>query len=189
MSKVAIILGAVLVLSGGTFLTVKAYISHRERLKNMSNEEVIDLYETVFQYDDVFFSREVPEEELEKYSQLYELYCKDMAEPEGQVQIISTKEEYSGEGLAFCKEDHILYIPERMLTEEEILQLVEYSFLKKYVDYEAYVKASNPDYYLNYLEQMTDEEVDEFYRVYSPTEFLGIGWVVNGVLKIKSYVR
>lgn len=166
MSKVAIILGAVLVLSGGTFLTVKAYISHRERLKNMSNEEVIDLYETVFQYDDVFFSREVPEEELEKYSQLYELYCKDMAEPEGQVQIISTKEEYSGEGLAFCKEDHILYIPERMLTEEEILQLVEYSFLKKYVDYEAYVKASNPDYYLNYLEQMTDEEVDEFYRVY-----------------------
>ncbi len=166
LSKVAILVGAVLVLSGGTFLTVKAYISHRERLKNMSNEEIIDLYETVFQYDDVFFSREVPEEELEKYSQLYELYCKDMAEPEGQVQIISTKEEYSGEGLAFCKEDHILYIPQRTLTEEEILQLVEYSFLKKYVDYEAYVKAGNPDYYLNHLEQMTDEEVDEFYRVY-----------------------
>lgn len=166
LSKVAIIFGVLLIVSGGTFLSVKAYISHMDRLENMSNEEIIDLYENVFQYKGVFFSREVPEEELESYPQLYELYCKDMAEPVGKVKIIDSKDEYSGEGIAFCKEDNILYIPERTMTEEELLQLVEYSFLKKYVDYEAYVKAGNPDYYLNHLEQMTDEEVDEFYRVY-----------------------
>ena len=166
LSKVAIIFGVLLIVSGGTFLSVKAYISHMDRLENMSNEEIVDLYENVFQYKGVFFSREVPDEELESYSQLYELYCKDMAEPVGKVKIIDSKDEYSGEGIAFCKEDNILYIPQRTMTEEELLQLVEYSFLKKYVDYEAYVKAGNPDYYLNHLEQMTDEEVDEFYRVY-----------------------
>ena len=42
---------------------------------------------------------------------------------------------------------------------------------------------------LNGVFDITGYNQDKFYRVYSPTEFLGIGWVVNGVLKIKSYVR
>ncbi len=41
------------------------------------------------------------------------------------------------------------------MTDEEILQLVVFNLLGRYVDYEAYVKASNPLYYLNALEQMT----------------------------------
>ncbi len=42
---------------------------------------------------------------------------------------------------------------------------------------------------LNGVFDITTYSKDKFYRVYSPTEFLGIGWVDNGVLKIKSYVR
>lgn len=166
LSKVAIIFGVLLIVSGGTFLSVKAYISHLEKLENMSNEEIIDLYENVFQYDSMFLSREVSDEEWERYEELYDLYCKDMAEPVGKVKIIDTKDEYRGEEIAFCKENGILYIPQRTLTDEEYLQMVAFYLLKDHVDYEAYVKASNPDYYMNNLEEMTDEEVDKFYRVY-----------------------
>ena len=42
---------------------------------------------------------------------------------------------------------------------------------------------------LNGVFDITGYSVDKFYRVYSPTEFLGIGWVDKGFLKIKSYVR
>lgn len=44
---------------------------------------------------------------------------------------------------------------------------VVFNLLGRYVDYEAYVKASNPLYYLNALEQMTMQEVDELYINYS----------------------
>ena len=42
---------------------------------------------------------------------------------------------------------------------------------------------------LNGVFEITRYAQGVFYRVYSPTEFLGIGVVENGVLKIKSYVR
>ena len=44
LSKAAIICGVFLVLSGSTIMSVKAYISHLERMENMEAEEVIDLY-------------------------------------------------------------------------------------------------------------------------------------------------
>ena len=87
------------------------------------------------------------------FSELYDLYCRDMAEPEGEVAVISSKDEYNGEGIAFSKEEGILNLPMQEMTDEEILQLVVFNLLGRYVDYEAYVKASNPLYYLNALEQ------------------------------------
>ena len=45
------------------------------------------------------------------------------------------------------------------------------------------------DEMLNGVFDITGYIEDKFYRVYSPTEFLGIGWVDKGFLKIKSYVR
>ena len=161
VSKVAVIFGVFFVLSGCT-----AYISHMEKLRNISDEEIVDLYENVFQYDSKYMSRPMTDAEDRRYAELYDLYCRDMAEPEGEVDVISSKTMYKGEGLAFSTEDGILYIPESEMSDEEILQMVAFNLLKQYVDYEAYVKASNPLYYMNYLEQMTMQEVDEIYIDY-----------------------
>lgn len=166
MSKVAIIFGIIAVLSGSAIFSVKAYISHLEKMKNMEDAEVIELYETIFQYDNSYMSRALSDEEDRRFRELYDLYCKDMAEPDSEAIVISSANEYTGEGIAFCTEDTILYIPEREMSDEEILQLVVFSLLRQYVDYEAYVKATNPDYYLNYLEQMTMQEVEEIYVIY-----------------------
>lgn len=132
----------------------------------MENEEIIDLYENVFRYDSRYMSRAMSEDEDRRFGELYDLYCRDMAEPAGEVAVISSKDEYNGNGIAFSTEDGILNIPEQEMSDEEILQLVVFNLLEQYVDYEIYVKAKNPLYYLNYLEQMTMQEVDEIYTNY-----------------------
>lgn len=165
-SKAAIIFGVLFVVSGSAILSVKAYLSHMEKIRNMKDEEIIDLYENIFQYSQKYMSRALSEDEEKRFSELYDLYCRDMAEPSGEAAIISSKDEYTGEGIAFSTEDGILYLPEQTMSDEEILQLIVFNLLEQYVDYEAYVKASNPLYYVNYLEQMTMKEVDEIYIDY-----------------------
>lgn len=164
--KVAVVFVVLFVLSGSTILSVKAYISHMEKIRNMNNEEIIDLYENVFQYDHKCMSRAMIGDEEHRFDELYELYCKDMVEPVGEVSVILSKDEYQGEGISFSTEDGILYIPEREMSDEEILQIVVFNLLERYVDYEAYVKAINPLYYVNYLNQMTMKDVDEIYINY-----------------------
>lgn len=164
--KAAIVFGVLFVLSGSIVLSAKAYISHIEKIRNMKDEEVIDLYEKVFQYDRKQMSRALSYNEERRFSELYDLYCRDMAEPSGEVMVISSKDAYMGQGIAFSTEDGILYIPENEMSDEELLQLVVFNLLERYVDYDVYVKASNPLYYVNYLDQMTMEEVDEIYINY-----------------------
>ena len=166
LSRAAIICGVFLAISGSTILSVKAYLSHLERMENMEAEEVIDLYENVFQYDVKYMSREMSQKEDKRFGELRDAYCRDLAEPIGEVGIISSKEEYKGEGIAFATEEGILYLPNQEMSDEEILQLVVFSLLRKYVDYEAYMKVSDPSYYLYRLEQLTMEEVDEIYIHY-----------------------
>lgn len=101
VSKAAVVLGAVFVLSGSTFFSVKAYISHREKLRNIQDEEIVDIYENVLQNDSGVMSRPMTDAEDRRYAKLYDLYCRDMAEPEGEAAVISSKTMYKGEGLAF----------------------------------------------------------------------------------------
>lgn len=164
--KVAIIFGVLFILSGSTALSVNAYLSHMEKIRSMKDEEIIDLYENVFQYDQKHMSRALSEDEENRFSELYDLYCRDMAEPDGEAAVISSGDAYTGKGIAFSTEDGILYLPEQTMSDEEILQLIVFNLLERYVDYEAYVKAGNPNYYLNHLEQMTMKEVDEIYINY-----------------------
>lgn len=166
LAKVAVIFGVFLVLSGSTFISVRAYLSHMERLRNMPDEEIIDLHENVFQHDSGYMSRAMTDAEDRRYAELYDLYYGDLAEPEGEVVVIPSKTEYKGEGLAFSTEDGILYVPEREMSDEEILQMIAFNLLRHYVEDEAYIKASNPLYYMNYLDQMTMQEVDEIYIAY-----------------------
>ena len=166
ISKVAIVFGVLFVLSGSTFLSARAYMSHMEKLRNMKDEEIASLYENVFQYDSGYMSRPMTETEDRRFAELYDLYCRDMAEPAGEVEVISSKSAYKGEGIAFSTEDGILYVPEGEMSDEEILQMVAFNLLHRYVDYEAYIKATDSLYYMNYLEQMTMQEVDEIYINY-----------------------
>lgn len=162
--KVAIVLGIIVIISGTTVLSAKAYLSHLEKIRSLQSEEIVSLYENVFQFDAKRMSRGLYAEEEVRYSELYEKYCSETAEPDDEVAIISSKEEYNGKGLAYSTEDGVLYLPKTTMTNEQILLMIEFNMLERYVDYEAYIKASNPKYYKNYLDSLSMTEVDEIYR-------------------------
>lgn len=166
ISKAAMFWGILLVVGGGAVLSVRAYMSHRQKIQNMTNDEIVNLYEDIFQYDNKHMSRAMSEAEEQRYEELADLYCMDMVEPQGEVKVITSQEEYEGTGLAFAIADGILYLPADEMTDEEILQMVEFNLLEQYVDYEAYEKATNPLDYRYRLEKMTGEEVEEFYKTY-----------------------
>ena len=80
VSKAAVIFGVFLVLSGSTFISVRAYLSHVESLRNIPDEEIIGLHDNVFQHDSGYMSRPMTDAEDSRYADLYELYCRDMAD-------------------------------------------------------------------------------------------------------------
>lgn len=164
--KVAGIVMALLIVTEGAVLSVRAYINHLERMRNMDKREIIDMYENIFHYDSKYMSRGLSETEEIRYGELEKLYCTDKAEPQGTVTLIDLSKKYKGKGLAFSREDGILYLPETEMSDEQMLQLIEFNILRQYVDYEAYTKVTNPSYYLNRLDQMKREEVDECYVTY-----------------------
>ncbi len=163
-AKVAVLFCVLLVVGGGSVFSVRAYLSHMEKLRNMRPEEIVELFENVFRYDSGYLSRPLNAAEDSRLANQFLLYQRNEADPEGEVLVISVAKDYSGQGIAFCKEDGILYLPEPELTDEELLQMVEFMLLRQYADYDAYLVANNPLHYLNRYKQMTRSEVDEIYK-------------------------
>lgn len=165
VTKVAAVVIAVLVftLAG---ISTKAFISNRLRIKNTPDAEVITLYENVFKNYTGMFSRELTEEELVLEMECFDKYVNDQASPKNQISIVEFKTDYTGKGVAYCKEDGIIHLPNKNINEEEMLECIEFTQFSLYVDYERYKTATNPDYYLNDLRKLTSKEVEDIYIAY-----------------------
>ena len=161
--RFASIAAAIIIVFSTVTLSVRAYIKHLDAIKNMSGEEVISLYENVYKYDRGRLSRGLSEEEDPRIGELFLAYSNDTAEPESEVDIIDKKEQYKGKGVAFCKEDGILYIPEDSLSDEEILEIIEFWLIGNYISTEGYELATNPDHYMNSFKELPDSKIDEIY--------------------------
>jgi len=165
--RFAAIAAAVLLFASVGTLSVRAYIKHIYAIKNMPDDEVISLYENIYQYYNALYSRNLTEKEQDRENRLFNDYFNDIADPNGKVPIIDKKSQYSGKGIAFCKEDGLLYLPDRDLTDEEILECIEFGLIGHYVDYERYEEAINPDHYMKALRALNDAEIEELYVNYA----------------------
>lgn len=166
LGKVATIIIAALAISGMATVSVKAYQSHLEHLKNLSSVEVIDLYENVFANSKGLLSRPLTDAEDVRLGELYDLFCAGLKDNETSVNVIDSKEDYSGKGLSFSKADGILYIPDAELSDEELLEYTEWCLLSQHVDYVAYIKSTNLEYYLNRFDEMSDAQTEEVFLTY-----------------------
>ena len=164
--KYVAIAAAIVFVFGTATISVRAYIKHLDAIKKMPKEEVVYLYEHVYKYDSAMFSRELSKEEDERSGRLFSDYSEDRAEPASKVKIIEKKEQYNGKGVAFCKEDGILYIPEKKLSDEEILECIEFGLIGHYIVSEGYEQAVNPDHYMNALKDLSDSQIEDIYVTY-----------------------
>ncbi len=105
------------------------------RLARMSDDEVDAVYQAAFStLEDVSggYSRELTESERERYAELEKSYEEDGVYTDVEAAVIQTPEEYSGEGVAICVRDGAYYLPEETLTDEELLQLIDYEHKAAY---------------------------------------------------------
>lgn len=163
VARIATAVAAIVIAFCTATLSVRAYIRHLEAIRNMSGEEVISLYENIYRYNNGMLSRELSEEEDRREGELFLAYSEDTAEPESKVIIIERKDDYKGKGVSFCKEDGILYIPDETLSDEELLECIEFGLIGQYIIGEGYELATNPDHYMNALKNLSNSDINDIY--------------------------
>lgn len=79
------------------------------------------------------YRRNLTAEEQSRYEQWTEKYEVENAYTESPIKVITDPEEYDGQELAYCISDARFYEPERELTDEEMLQLIDLEHKNLYI--------------------------------------------------------
>lgn len=129
-ASVAVIVG-VLVVSSGVAAGVKLY---QKRLESMKPEQVGELYSVIQkqQIDADLYSRELSETEEEKLTELREKYKKEGLFPKKEIACVKTEKDVAQGELCYCYENGTFYLPEQELSEEELLQIVDFKYKVEY---------------------------------------------------------
>lgn len=110
--------------------------SYFDRYEQMSDAEIDELYARLASAPvDVWGrdSRELTVEEQTRYEMWTEKYEGENAYTDTPITVITYPEEYDGQGLAYCIADAWFYYPERALTDEELLQLIDLEHKESYI--------------------------------------------------------
>ena len=118
----AVMIGVVAV-SSGVAAGVRLY---QKRLASMKPEQVEEMYSAVQdqQVDADRYSREMLGEEEEKFRELKEKYEREGLFPQKEIACVETEKDVAPGELCYCYENGMFYLPERELSEEELLQLL-----------------------------------------------------------------
>lgn len=153
-----------ILVSGVTVKAAEMIQSYRQRMAEMNEEELNKYYEVAFESHTIQFSRKFSKEESERYALLKNRYEKENLFPEGQLKISKQVEKYDGKEVTIDDESGVLYIPDGELTDEEMLQIIDFFHKRDFsihVKAQEYYRSENP--WLSRLQQMSSEEVDEVY--------------------------
>lgn len=168
--KVAVFLLISFLVAGGTTYAAMGIINRWERMRKMDKETVEQLYNELQSSGHLSFqtSRPLTQAEQQRYRELEKAYKNNQAIPDSELPRFATAEEYSGKGiwlqLTEAGEEHILHLPETELTDEELLEIIDYEAKLAYALYETKKEALfGEESYENRLNSMTDEEVNYYY--------------------------
>ena len=170
--KVACFVLACLLALGGTAYAVNLILDRYERMKQMNQQEKDQIYEDIQNGGNLNHeeSRTFTESESARFFELREKYKANEAFPVGELEVVHEGEKAKGEFYLLVKGNHeesVLVLPERELTDEELLQIIEHNEKEEYVLYEEQQKriAEQGNWESRMLE-MTDEEVDFYYLAF-----------------------
>ena len=166
------ILGALLI-TGATAYAAVSLLTRWDRMKNMDYDSVAQYYEDIQSSGNLLFvkSRNFTEQELERYFELKKEYENNLRFPEYEITRLAEGESYEGAGICLeitkAGEEHILYLPDSELTDEELLEIIEYQAKQDYSLFEMQrLRALEKGNYESRLAAMTDEEIDYYYLAF-----------------------
>lgn len=133
--KRAVAAAIALAVVGAGGITVHAVVDNlvKQRMESMPKEEKADLVDEVDMAGvETTYSREFTQEEEARTKELIIEYQKDGRFPEGELKRVEDESKVDKDTLCFVPKAAYFYLPDRNLTDEELLQIIDYS---KKVDY------------------------------------------------------
>lgn len=111
-------------------------VSYFDRYEQMSDAEIDELYAMLSSAPVDLWgvdSRDLTPEEQIRYEEWTEKYEQENAYTETTIAVITFPEEYDGQELVYCIADAQFYYPERALTDDELLQLIDLEHKNLYI--------------------------------------------------------
>lgn len=128
--------------AGGFTVYAVANSAVKARMEHMPQEEKTELIDEAYASGEEgsSYSRELSNEEKERFYELRVKYQTEEKFPEGELKRIEAKEEAGEDTLCYLPETREFFLPERELTDEEILQIIDWQTKSSYALEEEYAK-------------------------------------------------
>lgn len=115
-------------------ITVTAAVSYvRQRMEALAEDEKLEYYaEARYITAADFYSRPLTEGEEARMDSLSQSYRNEGLFPEGELSKITDSSEYGGLGVAFLPSRSTFFLPEGELSDEELLQIIDFRAKREY---------------------------------------------------------
>jgi hypothetical protein len=127
----AIAVGFFLVMSVTAYATVNYVQKRMLSISDNEKQELVD-YTNESTLDADSYSREFTDDEKDRMETLLYDYQFQGMFPENDLEIVDNKEMIEKDTLAFIPEDSLFVLPERTLTDEELLQIIDFYYKRDY---------------------------------------------------------
>lgn len=163
---------------GTTVTATKFYSLYRQRMENMEKQEIDELYELANVGETNELNRKYTTEESARYQSLSAEYEQNGLFPDKSMTIMPDASYYDGEGVAFDSSTSTIYLPAETLSDEELLEIIDFNHKMAYSIYETnQERILSEGSYESRLAAMTDEDVDRIYLAYCASNLeLGGGY-------------
>ncbi len=104
----------------------------KQRAEQTSKKEQESLWKDAAKADADTFSRELSEKEQKRLNELAEKYETEGLFPEGSILQISDKSEIVSDQICFMAQDSTFYLPETALSDEQMLELIDFYAKRDY---------------------------------------------------------
>lgn len=135
-SHQAVAAAAAFVLIAGAVIPSQAGLRHfvKDRLENMPKQELEAVNQMVQSQNNAeadSFSREYSKEEIKRMQQLQEAYQNGRF-PQQTITYTDSVGQIPDDLLRYDPDTNFLYLPDRMLTDEELLQIIDFNYTRDY---------------------------------------------------------
>ena len=123
--RMLLLVAAITLLSG---MTVMAAGYWQQRMEAMNREELEKYFLSVAANNAPAFryNRAMTEEENALFEELNACYENEGLFPKGALTMISDADEYKGKGVAYDKKSSTFFLPEKEMSEEQLLQIIDF---------------------------------------------------------------
>ncbi|MCM1535209.1 MAG: hypothetical protein NC126_04730 [Clostridium sp.] len=172
LPKAAVIIGCCFLIFGTTTAALGIGSLYRQRMENIDKRTIDDYYALANVGETIAFSRDLTDAERERYLQLIEEYEQNGLFPKTEVPFIKEGKDYTGKGVALDESTLTLYLPNKTLKDEEMLQMIDFQHKMTYSIYAKYQeRLLQNDVWRSRMVKMTDEMIDRIYLICCSTTY------------------